>query len=133
MKKYRLGISFGVYELFHIGHLNLIKQAKNLCDKLIICVSDDNYILYHKKHSSVMPLSIRLEIISSIKYVDVVDIQSIEYGKKELIKKYNPDVIFVGNDWTPATFGGEGLGIPVIYLNRTDGISSTQLREKYFQ
>jgi glycerol-3-phosphate cytidylyltransferase len=131
-KKFKIGITFGSFELWHIGHLNILKQASLLCTRLIVCVSDDRYIKKIKGHNSVVPLVDRLEILKSIKYVDVVDVQSLSCGKKELVEKYQPDVIFVGNDWTPETFTGEGLGVPVVYLNRTKGISSTLLRNKYF-
>lgn len=133
MKKYNVGITFGAYELFHIGHLNLLKQASLLCDQLIVCVSDDEYIEKVKGHKAVISLEDRREILKSVRYVDIVDVQRLSYGKKELIEKYSVDVIFVGNDWTPETFSGEGLGVPVIYLDRTQGISSTKLRGKYFK
>jgi len=132
MRKYKVGITFGAYELFHIGHLNLIKQAKRLCDKLIVCVSDDEYIKVKKGHDSRIILKHRKEIILSLRQVDIVAIQSLDFGKKKLVKQYSPDVIFVGGDWTPETFTGEGLGIPVVYLDRTEDISSTLLRQKYF-
>jgi len=133
MQKYKVGITFGAYELFHIGHLNLINQAKKLCDKLIVCISDDEYIRIKKGHSSSNPLKYRIEIISSLRQVDKVDIQSLAYGKKKLIRKYSPDVIFVGDDWTPKTFTGANLGVKVVYLDRTKNISSTLLRQKYFK
>jgi len=130
MKKYNIGITFGAFEIFHIGHLNIIKNAKKQCHKLIVCVSTDEYIYKKKKHKSVTLLEDRLSIIKSIKYVDIVDIQSLTFGKKEAIKKYKPEVIFVGNDWTPKTFTGANLGIPVVYLPRTQGISSTKIRKR---
>ena len=133
MKRYKIGITFGAYEIWHIGHLNLIKQAKARCKKLIVCVSNDEYIKVKKNHISVIPLKYRKELIEALKYVDAVDVQSLSCGKRELVEKYQPDVIFVGNDWTPDTFTGEGLGVPVVYLERTKGISSTLLRNKYFK
>jgi len=131
LKKFKVGITFGGFDLCHIGHLNLLKQAKKLCDYLVVCVSNDSYIKKIKKYASVIPLKDRIEIIKAIRYVDEVDIQKLNFGKKPLIKKYGADVIFVGNDWTPETFTGENLGVPVVYLDRTKGISSTQLRVKY--
>ena len=130
MKKYNLGITFGAFEIFHIGHLNVIKNAKKQCNKLIVCVSNDEYIYKKKNHKPITLLEDRLAIVKAIKYIDLVDIQSLKFGKKEAVKKYKPDVIFVGNDWNPKTFSGVNLGIPVVYLPRTEGISSTKIRKK---
>lgn len=130
MKKYNIGISFGGYDCFHIGHLNLIKQAKSLCKKLIVCVSDDDYIKSVKGHAPMIPLCDRIKILESIKYIDKVGIQSPMLTKKINIQNFKPKVIFVGDDWTPETFSGEGLGLPVLYLKRTPMISSTFIREK---
>jgi len=127
---YNVGITFGAFEIFHIGHLNLIKNAKKQCKKLIVCVSDDKYIFKKKHHKAVTLLEDRLEILKAIKYIDTIDVQKLSFGKKELIKKHKAEVIFVGNDWNPKTFSGEGLGIPVVYLPRTNGISSTKIRTK---
>jgi len=74
-----------------------------------------------------IPLKGRVEVLKELKCVDFVDVQTIK-GKKPLIEKYSPDVIFVGDDWTPETFSGEGLGVKVIYLPHTEGISSTKIR-----
>lgn len=130
MKKYNIGITFGAYDMFHIGHLNLLKNAKSLCEILIVCVSSDAYIKAIKGHEAVIPLSERLRIIESIKYVDIATIQSIRETKKNNIQRFKPEAIFVGSDWTPKTFSGEGLGVPVVYLDRTPTISSTLLRKK---
>lgn len=128
MKKYNIGITFGAFEIFHIGHLNLIKNAKQRCRKLIVCISDDEYISKIKNHESIICLKDRMEILKSIKYVDIVDIQSLKFTKKDAIKKYKANVIFVGNDWNSKTFTGVNLGIPVEYLQRTKNISSSKLK-----
>lgn len=125
-----IGITFGGFNPIHEGHIKLFRNAKRECDFLIVCVSDDEYLKKVKKQNSYFTLRERMDDIMAIKYVDMVDIQSIKFGKKEAILKYNPDVIFVGNDWNKETFAGENLGVPVIYLPRTEGISSTELRGK---
>ena len=129
MKKYKRGITFGAFEIFHQGHYNLLKNAKAQCEELIVCVSDDEYIKKHKGHIPVILYPLRKEIVRGIKFVDRVDIQCDMATKKNLVYYWEPDVIFVGDDWTPETFGGEGLGVPVVYLPRTKGISSSQLRK----
>ena len=130
IKPYDIGLTFGVYDLIHGGHVNLLKNAKELCEKLIVCVSTDDYVSRHKGSFAFIPLNERLNVVRAIKYVDVVDIQSLEFGKAEAVAKYNPDVLFVGDDWTPETYTGMKLGVPVEFLQYTKGISSTLLREE---
>lgn len=130
MKKYNIGITFGAFEIFHIGHLNILKNAKKQCKTLVVCISDDEYIYKKKNHKAVTLLEDRISILKAIRYVDIVGIQSLSFSKKDAVKKYKANAIFVGSDWTPKTFGGVNLGIPVVYLQRTEGISSTKIRTK---
>jgi len=123
-----IGITFGAFDPLHYGHIKLIKRAKDRCDQLVVCVSTDDYIKTIKKRTSFMNEKKRAEMVFSIKYVDTVDFQTVK-GKKPLIKKYKPDVIFVGDDWNRKTFSGEGLGVPVVYLKHTKKINSTKIRE----
>jgi len=125
--KYKVGMTFGVFDLFHIGHLQLLKNAKAQCEKLIVCISDDEYVYAHKKKEPIISLFNRGCIVGSIKFVDDIDIQSLIIDKKELIEKHKPDVLFVGDDWTPETYSGEGCGVPVAYLPHTSGVSSTEI------
>lgn len=127
--KYETGITFGAFEKFHYGHRNLFINIKKKCKQLIVCVSDDDYIRNYKNHEPVTSLVERIEKIKECPEVDIFDIQSIINNKKSLVEKYNPDIIFVGNDWNPKTFQGANLGVPVIYLPRTENISSTLLRK----
>jgi len=126
----KTGIAFGAFEYVHIGHIRLFQNIKKQCDKLIVCVSDDEYIEKTKGHKSCFNTTERVKALGSIKEIDIIDIQSSIFSKKQAIVKYKPDAIFVGNDWTPKTYNGEGLGVPVVYLPRTEGVSSTELTEK---
>lgn len=126
-----VGLTWGAFDILHVGHLNLLRNAKKRCDRLVVCVSDDEYIEKVKGHKPFMKFSDRMNIIKSIKFVDDVDIQTLKFAKKDAVKKYKPSVLFVGDDWTPETYGGEGLGIPVVYLPYTKDISSTKLRNDY--
>lgn len=126
---YRRGITFGAFDPLHYGHIRLFERAKTQCDSLIVCVSDLGYINENKGRSERVPFEERLKAVASIRYVDIVDVQSLLFGKKEAVAKYNPDVIFVGDDWAPETFTGENLGIPVLYLPHTKGINSSRLSE----
>lgn len=128
--KYKRGITFGVFDMFHIGHLNLLRNAKELCDELIVCVSSDAYCLKYKGVNPTIPGLDRLEIIEAIEYVDEVDVQCIKKPKQYTVDEYKPDVIFVGDDWKGKDWDGARLGIPVVYLPYTREISSTILRKQ---
>ena len=135
MKKYRIGYTSGVYDLFHVGHLSILERAKELCDYLIVGVTTDELCFLRKKKYPIIPFSDRCRIIEAIKYVDKVIPQE-DMNKIEVVKKYNIDVVFVGSDWqnTPSWISYENefkrINCDVVYLQHTDGISSTILREK---
>lgn len=101
MKKYKIGYTTGVCDLFHIGHLNVLKNAKQYCEKLIVGVSTDEVVQKNKNKTPVIPFNDRIEIVKAIKYVDEAYAQedySIEYKIKR-IKELDVDVLFVGSDW----------------------------------
>jgi len=129
MKKNKIGLCFGVWDLFHEGHRNLLTNAKKQCDTLIVCVSDSEYSLEHKNKIPINMLYKRKKDVSDFKSVDGINVQSLIFGKKEAIEKYKPDVLFVGDDHIN-DYTGEGLGVPVVYLTYTKGISSTILRKR---
>jgi len=128
-KKYKVGITFGAFNPLHFGHIRLFRNAKKTCEKLVVCVSSNEYIEKIKNVESLFNEVTRMEDIKSIIYVNEVDVQHINFGKKELVEKWGADVIYVGDDWNKETFSGEGLGVPVVYLPRTPYISSTLLRK----
>lgn len=126
-----IGYTAGVYDLFHIGHLNLLKNAKGLCDKLIVGVTVDELVLYKGK-KAIIPFSDRLEIVRNIKYVDAV-VAQYDMDKLTMCKKLGATILFVGDDWydTPKWQDYEKefnkAGIKIIYFPYTKGISSTQI------
>lgn len=128
-----LGYTSGVYDLFHIGHLNLLKNAKGLCDKLIVGVAVDELVQYKNK-KSVIPFSERIEIVRSIKYVDAAIPQE-NIDKYQMWEKLHFDVLFVGDDWfnTPNWNIMEEkfkkVNVRVIYFPYTKGTSSTLINE----
>lgn len=128
--KYNLGITFGAFDPLHQGHINLFKNALKQCDKLIVCVSDNEYIEKHKGYIPTSDIFERMRWVKRTGLISFVFKQSFQFTKQWSVNYFEPDVIFVGDDWTPETFTGEGLGVPVVYLPRTKGISSTQLRNK---
>ena len=92
-----IGYTSGVFDLFHIGHLNLLRNAKGMCDKLIVGVSTDELVSYKNKQA-VIPHAERMEIVRSIKYVDSVIPQE-NMDKLATWKKVSFDLMFVGDDW----------------------------------
>lgn len=133
--KYKLGYTTGVYDMFHIGHLNILKKSKELCDYLIVGVSTDELVEMEKNKKPIISFEERLEIVKSIRYVDEVVVQN-NKNKMEAWEKYHFDCMFVGSDWENTKQWNEyekqfsKIGVPIFYLPHTDGISSTILREK---
>ena len=127
-----IGYTTGVYDMFHIGHLNVIKNAKAQCDYLIVGVSTDELVQKEKNKTPVIPYEERKQIVEAIKYVDKVVIQD-NKNKLEAWQKYKFNKMFVGSDWKGTSqwnkFEEEfkPLGVEIIYLQHTDGISSTEL------
>ena len=127
-----IGYTTGVYDLFHIGHLNLLKNAKGLCDKLIVGVARDEIVTY-KPRKIIVPFEERIEIVRSIKYVDIAIPQdSIEVDYKfEMWKKLHFNIIFAGDDWYGVKRWQEleekfkSVGVNVVYFPYTKGVSST--------
>lgn len=130
-----VGYTTGVFDMFHIGHLNILRRAKEQCDFLIVGVSTDELVLNEKKKTPVICYADRCEIVKAIKYVDQVVPQ---YDKNKLgaWEKYRFNKMFVGSDWKGSDAWNKfeeqfkPLGVEIIYLSHTDGVSSSQLREQ---
>ena len=130
-----IGFTAGTFDMFHIGHLNLLKNAKSRCDYLIVGVNSDQLVEEYKKKKAVVPLDERMEIIRAIRYVDeVMRIDSLD--KVVSWKKKHYDLLFIGDDWkgNPRWIKTEEemqkYGVKVVYLPHTEGTTSTLLREK---
>lgn len=133
MKKYKIGYTQGTFDMFHIGHLNLIRQAKEQCEVLIVGVNSDRLVNEYKNKVPVINESNRAEIVNALKYVDKVIIcDSLDKCIVWKIVKF--DAIFIGDDWKgnlrwiQTEKDLSPLGAKVVYLEHTDGISSTILR-----
>lgn len=128
-----IGYTTGVYDLFHIGHLNLLKNAKGLCDKLIVGVTVDELVQYKNKRA-VIPFEERLEIVRSIKYVDAAIPQE-DIDKFAAWEKLKFDILFVGDDWYQSERWREmeskfqSVGVKVVYFPYTRGTSSTLINQ----
>lgn len=135
MKKYRVGYTTGVFDMFHIGHLNILRRAKEYCDYLIVGVSTDEVVESYKHHRPVIPFEDRAAIVGAIKYVDrVVSQESMD--KFEAWSSLKFDVMFHGSEWKNTELYNDyerkfaTVGVDIVYLPHTDGISSTMLRER---
>ena len=135
LKKYKIGYTTGVYDMFHIGHLNILKNAKTYCEFLIVGVSTDELVEQYKNKRPIIPFEEICAIIEAIKFVDKVVVQD-SMDKLSALDKYNFDVVFVGSDWQGTDKWNKieedfnNKGVSVVYLPHTDGISSTILRDK---
>lgn len=138
MKKYKTGITTGVFDLFHVGHLNLLERCKEQCETLIVAVCDDDYVRNIKKKEPVYPLDERVRIINALKCVDETVVVSFEEvdDKMLLLNKHKFNVLFSGDDWkgseryikTEQQFAE--VGVSIEYLPYTQGVSTTQIKEK---
>jgi glycerol-3-phosphate cytidylyltransferase len=129
-----IGYTSGVFDMFHVGHLNILKRAKSLCDKLIVGVTIDTLVGY-KNTKTIIPFEERIEIIRSIKWVDLVVPQD-DLDKFAMWKKLKFDVMFIGDDW----FGTERfqkyekdlakVGVEIKYLPYTEGVSTSLIKTR---
>ncbi|MBQ7907217.1 MAG: adenylyltransferase/cytidyltransferase family protein [Clostridia bacterium] len=134
-KKYKIGYTTGVYDMFHIGHLNIIRKAKEQCEYLIVGVTTDRLSLERKGKAPIICQEDRVAILEAIRYVDKVVMQD-DMNKLRPVIENKVDAVFVGSDWKGTPTWNEyekqfnEVGCTVVYLEHTDGISSTILRER---
>lgn len=128
-----VGYTTGVFDLFHIGHLNLLRRAKEHCDYLIVGVTVDELVLYKNKHA-VIPFEERIEIVRNIKYVDEA-VPQVNMNKMEAWEKYHFNRMFVGDDWKGTEKWNRieeemhTVGVELIYFPYTKGTSSTLINQ----
>lgn len=132
MKK--IGYTTGVFDLFHIGHLNVLKRAKLECDYLIVGVSTDDLCMKAKNKKPIIPFQERMEIVEAIKFVDEV-VPQVNYDKEEAWNNLKFDKMFVGDDWKGTDKWNQleedfkKLNVEIHYFSYTSHTSSTKLRE----
>lgn len=122
-------ITFGTFDLFHIGHLNMIKKCLDYGDELFVGISTDEFNFTKKQRYPIINQSERLKIINNIKGVTGCFFEESLELKREYIKKYNADIFIIGDDWK-GKFDDLNDICQVIYLPRTENISTTNLIEK---
>lgn len=134
MKKYKIGYTTGVFDLFHIGHLNILRRAKEQCEYLIVGVTTDEAVKTYKHKTPIIPFQERIEIVKAIKYVDEA-IPQTSMDKFEAWKTLKFDAIFHGDDWKGSKMYDEienkfaQIGVDVVFLPHTAGTSSTLITE----
>ena len=132
---YKIGYTTGVYDMFHIGHLNILKKAKEQCEHLIVGVSTDEAVEQYKHKKPVIPFEERLAIVQAIRYVDEVVPQT-SMDKFEAWKVLRFDVLFHGSDWKNSAMYNEieqklnAVGVDVVFFPHTEGVSTTDLIER---
>lgn len=135
MKKYKIGYTTGVYDMFHIGHLNILKRAKEQCEFLIVGVSTDELVESYKHKPPIIPFAERMAIVEAIKYADQVVPQK-SMDKFAAWEELHFNAIFHGDDWKGSSMYDEiekklaTVGVDMVFLPHTDGTSSTLLAEK---
>lgn len=128
-----IGYTAGVFDLFHIGHVNILRNARSLCDKLVVGVTVDELVAYKGK-KAVIPFMERIEVVRACRHVDVA-IPQLSIDKVEAVRKLNADRLFVGDDWYQTERWRDmetelqGMGCSVIYFPYTQGISSTLINK----
>jgi len=135
MKKYKIGYTTGVFDLFHIGHLNILKRAKEQCDYLIVGVSTDELVQDYKHKTPVIPFAERVAIVEAVKYVDKVVPQN-NMDKFAAWNSLHFDAIFHGDDWKNSSMYNEyekqfsEVCVDMVFLPHTQGTSSTEISKK---
>lgn len=138
MKKYNIGYTCGVFDMFHVGHLNLLERCKEQCNILIVGICDDDYVHEIKKKEPIIEANDRVRIINALKVVDKASLVTIAETDDKFLawKKFKFDVLFSGDDWKNSERYKKTerdflkLGVSVEYLPYTKGISTTDLKNK---
>lgn len=134
-KKYKVGYTTGVFDTFHIGHLNILKRAKEQCEYLIVGVSTDELVKEYKNKTPVIPYSQRVEIVKAIRYVDKVVAQT-SMDKVGAWEQLKFDAMFHGDDWKNSALYDDyqkafkEIGVDLVFLPHTAGVSSTEIAKK---
>lgn len=134
-KRSIIGYTTGVFDMFHVGHLNILQRAKKYCDYLIVGVSTDEVVQGYKNKTPVIPYEQRAAIVEAIKYVDKVVPQT-SMDKFSAWEELHFDVMFHGDEWKGTELYNKyeeqfaKVGARIHYLAHTEGISSSLLREK---
>lgn len=132
---FKIGYVSGMFDILHVGHIKILKYAKTMCKHLIVAVGTDDFIRWRKNHEPIMPYIDRVEIVSSLRYVDEV-VPGIDLDKIAAYNKYHFDVMIAGSDhigeqaYVKAEKKLKELGVTTLYYPRIADISSTEIKKK---
>lgn len=135
MKKYKIGYTTGTFDLFHVGHLNILEKSKEMCEHLIVGVSTDEVVYGYKHKHPVIPFDDRMKIVKAIRYVDEVVPQT-SMDKFQAWEKLRFDVMFHGDDWKGSALYNEyekklkDVGVDIVFIPHTEGVSSSIIKEE---
>lgn len=138
MAKYKIGYTTGTFDLFHVGHLNILREAKKYCDYLIVGVHSDEWVMRNKNRYPVIGYEDRAEIVEAIKYVDKV-IKNETWDKLKVWEEYKFDVVFQGDDYKGSDLYKKwekdyaSVGVDVIFIPYTQRVSTTKIKEQLKQ
>ena len=127
----RVGITFGTFDLLHVGHINILERAKKVCDYLVVGVSTDALNIDKKGEPPVYSQDERLRIVGSLRVVDYVFFEESLEQKADYIRQFHADVLIMGQDWA-GKFDHLRELCEVLYLPRTPHISTTQVKAEIF-
>ena len=129
MSMYKTGVIAGNFDVIHPGYIKMFKECKSYCQQFIILLHTDPSIERPEKLKPILTKEERTEVLTSIKYIDGIAYYTYEKDLVELLKRLEPDIRFLGDDYRGKTYTGFELDIPVHYLNRDHGWSTTKFKK----
>ena len=135
MENKKVGYIVGAFDLFHVGHVNILRNAKSMCDYLIVGLSTDEWVKNYKNQTVIIPFGQRKEMLMSCKFVDSVVSQE-DFDDFKMWEKLNFDIIFVGDDWKESERFKElekkfkAVNVKIVYFPYTKDVSTTTIKEK---
>ena len=131
-KKIKVGFTCGAFDLFHAGHALMLKEAKTVCDYLIVGIQYNPNLDRPNKNRPVQSYKERTILVESSKYVDEILLYETENDLYEVLKKLSPDIRIIGTDWKGKKFTGHDLEIPVYFNSRSHNYSTSDLRKRVY-
>ena len=127
--KYELGVIAGNFDVIHPGYIKMFQECKEYCDRFLVLLHSDPSIERPEKLKPILSVGERIEMVLSIKYINAVETYTYESELYKLLEKHNPNIRFLGDDYKGRTYTGFELNIPIHYLNRDHGWSTTKFKK----